>query len=96
MNVDGSGVLAWSTDAAMIMLSIALLICIIRVAIGPTLPDRVIAIDLLAIVAIGMIGIYAVKTGEWALLDAATVLALVAFLGTVTFARYMERISADD
>ena len=69
----------------------AMAIVVVRLARGPSLADRVVAIDVLTAVAIGFIATYVVGTGATALLDAALVLALVAFMATVAFARFVER-----
>jgi multicomponent Na+:H+ antiporter subunit F len=63
---------------------------VVRLVQGPTLADRVVALEVLAAVAIGFIATYVVGTGTRALLDTALVLALVAFVATVAFARYVE------
>jgi len=73
------------------ILTVAMAIVVIRLARGPSLADRVVALDVLAAVAIGFIAAYVVGTGATALLDAALVLALVAFMATVAFARFVER-----
>jgi multicomponent Na+:H+ antiporter subunit F len=53
----------------------------------------VIALDMMAVLGIGIIVIYAVVSGEPEFVDVASVLALVSFLGTVAFAAYVERRS---
>lgn len=53
--------------------------------------DRVVALDLMATLSIGFMTLYAVETGNTLFLDVAMVLALIAFLGTVAFARYLEK-----
>ena len=72
-----------------VLLSLSLLISIIRVIIGPSLPDRVVALDLIAFIVIGIIATYAISSGHPVYLDVAIVLALVAFLGTIAFARFV-------
>lgn len=67
----------------------AALIALIRLIRGPSLPDRVIALDLLATLTIGITTSYAIAAGIVAYLDVAVLLALVAFLGTVAFAYYL-------
>ncbi len=74
---------------AYVLLSISLLVSIIRVAIGPSLPDRVVALDLIAFVVISLIATYSISSGHPVYLDVAIVLALVAFLGTIAFARFV-------
>ena len=73
------------------VLSLALLLTFARLLRGPSLPDRVIALDMMATLGIGLVAVYAVFTGQPALLDVALLLALLAFLGTVGFAYYIER-----
>jgi multicomponent Na+:H+ antiporter subunit F len=63
----------------------------IRLLRGPTLPSRVVALDMMSVLGIGMIVVYAVVTGQPVFVDVAGVLALVSFLGTVAFAAYVER-----
>lgn len=80
-----------SSLIALILLGIALLVSIIRIVIGPTLPDRVLALDLMTVVAMGFIGAIAVRTGLMLYLDIAIALALLGFLATVALARYILR-----
>lgn len=79
----------WS--AIMVMLSAAFVLAFIRLVRGPRLPDRVIALDLLTIVVMGFIIVYAVRSGQAAFLDVAIILALISFVGTAAFAYYIER-----
>jgi multicomponent Na+:H+ antiporter subunit F len=76
---------------AMPVMSLALVLAFVRLVRGPTLSDRVIALDLTGTVGMGMIAVYAIARDLPVLLDAAIVLALISFLGTVAFARYLER-----
>ncbi|MGV3576130.1 MAG: cation:proton antiporter [Devosia sp.] len=80
-----------SSMIALVLLSIALLVSIVRIVIGPTLPDRVLALDLMTVVAMGFIGAIAVRTGLMLYLDIAIALALLGFLATVALARYILR-----
>lgn len=73
------------------MCVLALLLAFVRLARGPSLPDRVVALDLIGLIALGIIACYDIVTEQPVLLDAATVVALVAFLGTVAFARYIQQ-----
>lgn len=68
-------------------------LAMVRLLTGPSLPDRVIALDLLAFIIIAFIIVYAVYSGEQAYLNVALTVALVAFLGTIAFARFIERRS---
>lgn len=73
------------------LLVLALLLSVPRLLWGPTLSDRVLSLDLMGLTLIALIVTYAVETGQSAFLDVAAVLALLAFLGTVAFATYIER-----
>ncbi len=64
-----------------------------RLVRGPSLPDRVIALDIMSVLGIGIIAVYAIATNQPVLIDVASVLALVSFLGTIAFAEYVERRS---
>lgn len=72
------------------LLSIGILFALLRLFRGPTLADRVVAVDLLGIIAVGFMSLYAIVTDDSVFLDAAIALALIAFLGTIAFARYLE------
>ena len=82
-------VVSLSTMIALVMLTLAMLIAVVRVVIGPTLADRVLALDLLTVLAMGFVGAIAIRTGLTLYLDIAITLALLGFLATVAFARYM-------
>lgn len=73
------------------MLSLALLLAFIRLTKGPSLPDRVVALELIASIVVGYVGVHAIDTGVSSLLDVAIVIALTAFLATIGFARFLER-----
>ena len=73
------------------LLAAAVLLAFVRLVRGPTLPDRVVALDLIATLMIGIVAVYAIATDEAVLLDLAIVLALISFLGTVAFAHYIGR-----
>ena len=79
----------WTTLISLILLGVALLVSLVRIVIGPSLSDRVLALDLLAVVAMGFVGAIAVRTGLWLYLDIAIALALLGFLATVALARYI-------
>jgi len=81
----------FGTTIILPFLSLAIVMAFIRLMRGPSLPDRVVALDLITTLGIGVIGVYAIATNQPVLLDVAVVLALTAFLGAVAFAYYMER-----
>ncbi|MDK1488924.1 cation:proton antiporter [Sinorhizobium sp. 7-81] len=82
-------VLSVAIDFALVLLSIALLMTVLRIVRGPTLPDRVLGLDMLVAIAIGFIAVIAIKTGFSLYIDIAIALGLVGFLATVAFARFV-------
>lgn len=77
--------------AALLMITSALFIALIRVVRGPTLVDRVVGVDLIGVSSVCLMILAATASNEPAFLDAAVVIALLGFLGTVAYARYVER-----
>ncbi|MEN4013811.1 MAG: cation:proton antiporter [Chloroflexota bacterium] len=73
------------------IISLGLILTFIRLVRGPSLPDRVVAIDLAVALAIGIIACYAILFDQPAFLDVAIIIALISFLGTIAFAYYIER-----
>ncbi|MCC5856072.1 MAG: pH regulation protein F [Idiomarina sp.] len=68
-----------------------MILIVIRLLIGPTLPDRVVALELLASVIVALTGTYAIVTDRSSFIDVAIVAALTAFLAAIGFARFLER-----
>jgi len=86
--------LEWAISISFVMVMLSLAVAFVRLAKGPTLADRVVALDMMTVSIIAVCGVAAVATGVYALLDVALVLALVGFLATVALARYAERADA--
>ena len=83
--------LEFGTRFAEVTLAAAILVSVIRLVKGPSLPDRVVAMDLIGILAVGLIVVLAAATGIHATLDAAIVIALIAFVATIAYATYVEK-----
>ncbi len=79
-----------------IMLAFAIAVTFIRLVMGPTMVNRVVALDLMAILLVGMLASEVVRTGNHALLDIAVVIGITAFIGTAAFAVLIDREHADD
>jgi multicomponent Na+:H+ antiporter subunit F len=73
-----------------LVLSAAFLGFAFRLLRGPSLADRVIAIDGMLVVGLGMIVVNSADTGRGAFLQVAVMLALVGFIGTAVVARFIE------
>ncbi|MCT8160713.1 monovalent cation/H+ antiporter complex subunit F [Pseudoruegeria sp. SHC-113] len=86
-----AGFLAFSVNAGFVMIVLALVLGFIRLIKGPSLPDRVVALDMMTILIVAFCGLFAVATRDQTFLDVALVMALVGFLATVALARFAER-----
>ncbi|MEM9853605.1 MAG: cation:proton antiporter [Pseudomonadota bacterium] len=74
---------------ALVFFAVAL--ALYRLAKGPSLPDRVVALDMMTVAIVAFCGLASIRYSDPAFLDVALVLALVGFLATVALARFAER-----
>ena len=77
-------------SASLILLAIAVLLGFIRLLKGPSLPDRVMSLDAISMMAICIIAVLVVKANAPLYLDIAIALALISFLGVIAFAQFIE------
>jgi len=82
--------------AALAILAVSGFLVLLRIVSGPTLPDRVVAIDLMGVLIVGFVVVSAAATGSYFFLDIAIVIALISFVGTVAYARYIEMGEAEE
>lgn len=87
----GADLLEYAVDAAVGMVILSVVLGFIRLAKGPSLPDRVVALDMMTVAIVGFCGLAAIRYQDIAFLDVGLVLALVGFLATVALARFAER-----
>ncbi len=78
-------------DIAFIFLAISLLFCFYRLIVGPSLPDRVVAIDTITTVTIAMIAVYCIQESTAVFYDAILVLSILGFVGTVAMAKFLAK-----
>ncbi|MEM1233076.1 MAG: monovalent cation/H+ antiporter complex subunit F [Pseudomonadota bacterium] len=84
-------ILDWAVNAGFAMVFVAVALAFFRLVRGPSLPDRVVALDIITVAIVAFCGLAAIRSGDPAFLDVALVLALVGFLATVALARFAER-----
>jgi len=94
MNLIEPGALAVVARGGLFVLIVAMAVALYRIVRGPRHADRIVALDLLSILVLAWVALYAVFADEAAFLDVVIAYALIAFLGTVAFARYLERSQA--
>ncbi len=85
-----TGALGAALAFGFLFLMAAMVLAFWRLLRGPTLADRVIALDLMVVEVVALTAIYSVATRESAFLDVGIGVALVGFLGTTAFARYLD------
>ncbi|RDW17375.1 Na(+)/H(+) antiporter subunit F1 [Oceanobacillus chungangensis] len=77
--------------AALVLFGIAIFISLCRIIIGPSLPDRVIALDMIGVHLVSAIAIISVLFHTTAFLEVILILAILSFISTIAFSKYIER-----
>ncbi|NNC75150.1 MAG: cation:proton antiporter [Acidimicrobiia bacterium] len=83
-----------ATSIAFGMFALAAALTMVRLWRGPSLADRMVALDTLLFSGAGALGTYVVRTGDTAFVPVIVVVALVAFIGTLVIARAIEEVSS--
>lgn len=78
------------------ILAVSIVLAFWRFLKGPNISDRVVALDLLITIGIGVIAVYSIVSNQPTFLDIAMILALIAFLGTAAFSYYLEKREKND
>jgi len=81
----------WVVSVVFLLLIIGLVLSFIRLARGPSLADRVVALELIALITVALILTHAIATDVSDFIDVALVLALTGFMAAIGFARFLER-----
>ncbi|GGM19205.1 Na(+)/H(+) antiporter subunit F [Paraliobacillus quinghaiensis] len=74
----------------LMMLSVAIVLCFIRMIKGPSMFDRIVALDLLGITMIGFVGMIMIIQNTLVYVEVVLVLGILAFVGTIALSKYME------
>jgi multicomponent Na+:H+ antiporter subunit F len=88
--------ISYAISISYFLISLAFLIIFIRLVRGPSLPDRVVALELMATLTLAFIGVYSIESGKDHFLDVGLVIALTSFLAAIGFARYLEKRGTTD
>jgi multicomponent K+:H+ antiporter subunit F len=86
-----SPLLLGAANLAIGILAIAMLLCLARLVRGPSVPDRILALDTLYVDTIALLVVIGIRFAEPAFFDGALVIALLGFVGTVALAKYQLR-----
>jgi multicomponent Na+:H+ antiporter subunit F len=76
---------------ALLILTLASIPILFRLVKGPTIADRVAAFDVLTCAVMGLIAIYAIKTGSKSYIDVVLTMSFVVFMGAVAFAYFLRK-----
>lgn len=77
--------------ASLILLVLTLFACLYRVWKGPSIPDRVQALDTIGITLVAGVAIISVILKSYAFLEVILLIGILSFIGTVAYARFLER-----
>ena len=91
MTVDADTVIRTVGEWALFVESLAIALAFVRLVRGPDAADRIVALDLISILVVTFLATFSIVSGETSFLDVAIAYALIAFLGTVALARFLQR-----
>jgi len=81
---------------ALAVLIVSSFACLYRIGMGPSAPDRIVAIDILGTLIVGFCAVLALATGKEFYVNVAIAWALLSFIGTLALAKYLEGRSFDE
>ncbi|MCB1100203.1 MAG: K+/H+ antiporter subunit F [Verrucomicrobiae bacterium] len=76
---------------AVILVSIASVLSLIRLLIGPSVPDRILALDTLYVNTIALVILFGLRQGSMLYFEAALLIAVMGFIGTIALSKYLLR-----
>lgn len=76
---------------ALVLFGVAIVIALFRIMFGPSLPDRVVALDMIGVHLISAIAIISVIFDTKSFLEVILVLGILAFVSTIVFSKFIER-----
>jgi multisubunit Na+/H+ antiporter MnhF subunit len=92
----GMSPFAIGIDLLLVLLTLSFALSFVRLVIGPDVPNRTVAFDLIALHVVGLVALFAIRHDAPPLLDIALVTAVLGFLGTVLLARYLEQAKSEE
>ena len=83
-------------DILLYILMVLSFLCFIRVLYGPSMADRMVAIDIFGTLVVGICALLVIKTGRLFLIDVAIAWIILSFIATITLAKYLTRKKLDE
>ena len=82
---------AWAVVGSMHVVGVAMLLALYRLLKGPSVPDRILALDTMFVCGIALLVLFGMHLGTAVYLEAALVIAMLGFVGTVVLSKYVMR-----
>lgn len=76
---------------ALVLFAIAIGIAVLRIILGPSMPDRVLALDVIGVNLISSIAVTSVMLNTKAFLEVILILGILSFIGTIAYSKFVER-----
>lgn len=80
---------AFAVEAALVVVAALCVLCAYRAVAGPTIPDRVVAVDAIATNVVAIAVLVALSTGRGLYVTVGLVLAIIGFVATITVAKFV-------
>ena len=81
----------YAVVASMHVIGVAMLLALYRLVRGPTVPDRILALDTLFVATIAQLMLFGIYVGTAVYFEAALIIAMLGFVGTVVLSKYVLR-----
>ncbi|WP_318617880.1 Na(+)/H(+) antiporter subunit F1 [Sporosarcina sp. YIM B06819] len=76
---------------SLVLFATTIAIAVIRIILGPSMPDRVIALDMIGVNLIAIIAVVSIILKTKAFLEVILILGILSFIGTIAFSKFIER-----
>ena len=86
-----AAILLWSVTMAQLMLGCAMVLAVVRIVRGPRAQDRVLGLDTLYVDAMLLLLTFGIRTGSTLYFEAALIIAILGFAGTVALSKFLMR-----
>ena len=80
----------YAVVASMHVIGVAMLLALYRLVRGPTVPDRILALDTLFVATIAQLMLFGIYVGTAVYFEAALIIAMLGFVGTVVLSKYVK------
>ena len=88
---DATQIMEFSLKIAFVAVALAQVLSMVRLVIGPTIGDRILALDTMVVNAIGLIVLLGIIQGSTIYFEATLIFAMLGFVSTVAYARFVLR-----